>query len=42
MGEWRPDGLTANFCVYGGDDGPEDIGGGLQAGQCYSGVKPNL
>ena len=40
VGEWRADGVTANFCVYGADEGPEDIGEGLFAGKCYSGVKP--
>jgi hypothetical protein len=40
VGEWRADGVTANFCVYGADEGPEDIGEGLFAGKCYSGIKP--
>lgn len=40
IGEWRADGVTANFCVYGADESPDDIGEDLFAGKCYSGIKP--
>ena len=36
LGKWSIDGKYADVCIYGGDDGFEDIGGGQQSGKCYT------
>jgi len=36
LGKWSNDGKYVDICVYGGDDGVEDIGGGYTSGKCYS------
>jgi hypothetical protein len=36
LGKWSNDGKYVDICVYGGDDGLEDIGGGFTSGKCYS------